>query len=151
MDPVPDRPRLAGAYRAVLSFWERHLHVPAINPAYYQVLGLGLSIAYLYTDVYWHRLLLLAIILLADWLDGAAARRQKREMRSGYVADVVVDRASEGLIFVAELPLFWGWLFFGLWLLNTVMTFYSMRTGNHRALPLRFLYMLVLIGLWMRA
>ena len=151
MAPIPQRPAVSSPYRRVLAYGERHLPLPNVNPALYQLLGILLSVGYLYLDRPLSKAAIIGIVLLADWLDGATARRHKRIMRSGYIADVMIDRASEGLIFAAEAGTWYGNLFFVFWLVNTSLAYYSIRTGRHSALPLRGAYIGVLLILAGRA
>ena len=145
MAPIPQRPRVSSPYRRVLAFFENHIALPNVNPALYQLLGVALSVGYLYLENALVKALVIGVILLADWLDGATARRHKRIMRAGYIADVMIDRVSEGLIFAAEAGPWYGNLFFAAWLVNTALAYYSVRTGRHSALPLRGVYIGVLL------
>ena len=83
---------------------------------------------------------------MADWLDGVMARRYRRGSRAGYIIDVVTHRASEAFIFAAEAETPLGQVFFLLWIINSALAFYSVRTNTHMALPLRFAYLIVLIA-----
>jgi len=84
--------------------------------------------------------------MLADSLDGATVRRYNRTSRAGYIIDVATDRASEAFIFAAAAGSTLGKAFFPLWLVNCALAFYSIRANRHMALPLRFAWLLVLIG-----
>ena len=44
-----------------------------------------------YVHSTWVKVLVLALILLADWADGATARRYNRCSRSGHLLDVVTS------------------------------------------------------------
>ena len=145
MDNVPQRRAIALPYRSVLSFIEKRVYLPNITPSYYNVFGLMASVAFFYVRATWLKVVVLALILLADWADGATARRYNRSSGSGYMIDVVTDRASEGLIFAAAADTTAGQVFYALWLVNIGLAFYSIRTGQHTSLPLRFAYMLILI------
>ena len=149
MDNIPQRWAIALPYRSVLSFIEKRVYLPNITPSYYNVFGLMASVAFLYVRATWLRVVVLAIILLADWADGATARRYKRRYNrssgSGYMIDVMTDRASEGLIFAAAADTPAGRVFSVLWLVNIGLAYYSIHTGHHTSLPLRFAYMLKLI------
>lgn len=148
MVTIPDRRRVASPYRAVLSFLERRAPLPNINPAYYHTSALALSVVFLYTTMLAPRIVILIVILIADWLDGATARRYQGGSRAGYIVDVVTDRASEALIFAAEAPTYLGQVFFILWILNCALAFYSARTNVHTALPLRCAFMIALVARW---
>jgi phosphatidylglycerophosphate synthase len=141
--PVPSRPAVARWYRGPLEWLEGHLPLPRLSPAIYTAASLLLSLAaFLATDG-WALVAVLALVLLADWLDGATARRYGLTGRAGYVTDVLADRASEGLIFVAAGGTPLGQVFVLLWLVNCVLTLMSLRGGRHLALPLRFLYLVI--------
>jgi phosphatidylglycerophosphate synthase len=137
MDSIPERRAVASAHRKVLSAIERRTPLPDIHPSCYGVLALASSILYLYAWTPAQRIVLVTIALLADFLDGATARRHGRTSRAGYITDVLTDRASEAYIL--------GQVFFLLWLLNCALAFYAIRTNRHTALPLRFAWLLVLI------
>jgi phosphatidylglycerophosphate synthase len=146
MDPIPDRLRLASAHRALLSFLEKWIVLPDINPAYYQTLAILLSVLFLYAQTPLQKVFIIGVVLLTDWLDGATARRHKQVRRSGYITDVVIDRASEAFIFSAEVEAVLGQGFFLLWMINSVLTLYSVYSNKHLSLPLRFSYMIVLVA-----
>ncbi len=147
MATIPKRQAVALPYRSVLAFLEKRIYLPNITPSYYHVFGLAASVFFFYSEATWLKVLVLALILAADWADGATARRYNRCSRSGYMIDVVTDRASEGLIFSAggEMPI--GQVFYLLWLINLGLAYYSIHSGRHFSLPLRFVYMLVVIGM----
>jgi phosphatidylglycerophosphate synthase len=129
----------------VLFVFEKRAPLPNINPAYYHTLALVLSVLSLYTPMPAQRIAIVGIVLVADWLDGATARRYRGGSREGYIIDVVTDRASEAFMFAAAAtPL--GYVFFLLWITNCALAFYSVRTGLHTALPLRFTFLIVLMA-----
>ena len=146
MDPIPSRRSLASPYRTVLSALEKRVPLPNINPSYYHALALLLSILYLYARLPSQKIVLVCIVLLTDWLDGATARRYNRGSRAGYLIDVLTDRASEAFIFAAESQTPLGQAFFLLWIINSTLAFYSVQANAHTALPLRFAYLIVLIA-----
>jgi len=145
MDIIPGRLVVASPYRAALSLFEKRLPLPDINPAYYHTLALGLSVLFLYAQTPWQKIALLALVLLADWVDGATARRYSGGSRAGYIVDVVTDRASEAFIFAAEADSRLGQAFFLLWMINSVLSYFSIRSNIHTSLPLRFAYLIVLV------
>ena len=102
MDVIPGRRSVASPYRTLLSLFEGRLSLPDINPSYYHFLGLTLSVLYLYAHAPGPKIFLIIAVLVADWFDGATARRYQRVRRAGYITDVVTDRASEAFIFAAE-------------------------------------------------
>ncbi len=146
MDTIPSRRSIALPYRTVLTSLERRLFLPDINPSYYHVFGIVLSLLYLYAQSPGLKAVFIALVLLADWIDGATARRYKRESRAGYIVDVVTDRVSEALIFSAEAGTALGQVFFLLWLINLGLAFYSFYSNKHSSLPLRFALLMFLIA-----
>ena len=149
MDQIPKRTGLAMIYRSVLNKWEKYLIFPSKNPSHYQVVGLLLSIGYLFTTNLIIQIGLVAIILTLDWMDGAVARKYNLVGREGWMIDVFVDRLSEGFIFAAHLFTPLGTTFFLLYIINIFLSMYSVRSGKHILLPIRFIWLLVLIGkLW---
>lgn len=151
MDSVPARPRISGGYRAALAWMEPYIPVPNVNPSWWSLLGLVGSVACLYAATPGVKLALVFGVLLTDWWDGATARRHNRMSgREGYIVDVVIDRFSEAFIFLADIGHPLGRVFFALFLFNTASTIWGARTGKHRILPLRAVWMGVLAW-WMLA
>lgn len=149
MDQIPKRTGLANIYRSVLDKWEKYLIFPLKNPSYYQVIGLVLSVAYLFTSTLVIQSVIVGVVLILDWMDGAVARKYNLVGREGWMIDVFVDRLSEGFIFVALLFTPIGIVFFTLYILNILLSMYSVRSGKHLILPLRFAWLLILLGkLW---
>lgn len=144
--PVPPRPAVARLYRVPLERLEQSLPLPPVPPAVYTAVGLGLSALAFVVPIGWPLVALVAAVLLADWLDGATARRFGWTGRAGYVADIIADRASEGLIFAAAAGTPLGKPFLVLWLVNCALTVLSLRGRRHLALPLRFGYLVLLAG-----
>ncbi len=102
MDTLPSQSYIASPYRALLSLLEKWVILPDINPAHYQVLAVLLSVLFFYAQTSWQKVLIIGVVLLTDWLDGATARKYGQLQKSGYIADVIIDRASEAFIFLAE-------------------------------------------------
>jgi len=146
MDIIPGRRAVASPYRALLSLFEDRLCLPDLNPSYYHLLGLALSVLYLYARTPGLKILLIVVVLLADWFDGATARRYHRVRRAGYITDVVTDRASEAFLFAAEAGTILGQIFFLLWMINALLAFYSVYSNKHTSLPLRFVYLAALVA-----
>ena len=146
MDIVPSRLPLASPYRSLLTLLEKRIFLPDINLSYYHTLGIVLSVLYLYTRTPWLKVAIVVLVLGADWLDGATARRYNRGSRAGYMIDVVTDRVSEAFIFSAESDTTIGQIFFLLWLVNLILAFYSVHSNKHSSLPLRFVYLVILIA-----
>jgi phosphatidylglycerophosphate synthase len=145
MDTIPKRRSIALPYRSVLAFLESRAFLPDINLSIYHLAGFALSVAFLYATSPRVKILIILLILIADWLDGATARRFNKGSRSGYVLDVVTDRVSEGLIFSGEAGTSIGKILYLLWIANLILAFYSFRSNKHTSLPLRFIFVLVLV------
>jgi phosphatidylglycerophosphate synthase len=146
MDSVPVRRAVARPYRSVLSALEKRVYLPDINPSYYHAFGIAASILFIYAQASWLKILILGLVLVADWLDGATARRYHKCCRAGYMTDVVTDRLSEGFIFWSIASTTLGQVFFLLWLANLILAFYSVHSNKHTALPLRCAYLVILIA-----
>jgi len=93
------------------------------------------------------RLIIVTVVLISDWLDGATARSQKITSKEGWMIDVAVDRVSEGFIFAIHLDTYIGKVFFALYVLNTILSMYSISSKKHLILPLRFMWLIYLAGL----
>lgn len=145
MDKIPKRTKLAGAYRSILDKYEGSLIFPFKNPSYYQVIGLLLSIVFLFLTSSVSKIIVLLFILFLDWFDGAAARKFGYTGKTGWMIDVVIDRISEGFIFISEIFNPIGRVFFLLYILNIFLSFYAVKTGKHYLIPIRFLYLILLI------
>lgn len=149
MDAIPERPAIARSYRVLLDFGERYIPIPDVNPSLWSLAGLLACIACLYASDPAISFSLVLFSWITDWYDGATARRFGKLSREGYLIDDVIDRFSEAFIFLADAStsiIARG--FFVLWIVNTILTIWSVANGKHRILPLRFLYLLVL-GYWM--
>ena len=144
MDAVPVRLPLALPYRALVDILNKSLVLPKVNPAYYHLLALCLSVLFLYTETPWQKMALIGVVLVTDWLDGATVKRHFKPSKAGYITDVVTDRASEAFIFAGAAETLAGQIFFLLWLVNSALAFYSVRSNKHVALPLRFAYLVLL-------
>jgi phosphatidylglycerophosphate synthase len=145
MDTIPKRSIAAAPYRHVLQLLEKYLIFPVKNPDFYTVLAVLLSIPFLFVQSIPVRFFLLICILLLDWLDGAAARKFKGVSKTGYVVDTVFDKISDGLVVVSVLGTGYGKILFFLYLINNLMTFYSIKTGKHYIMAIRFFYLVILI------
>lgn len=146
MDSVPARPRIAGGYRAALAWMEPHIPVPNVNPSWWSLLGLLGSVACLYVASPGARFWIVLGVLLTDWWDGATARRHggAQAGREGYIVDVAIDRFSEAFIFLTDGGSVAGRIFFVLFVFNTASSVWGARTGKHRILPLRAMWLGVL-------
>lgn len=134
--------------RSLVNAWYQTLPLPDINPDY--VSFASLVVAFLFVVAVGQNLQLVAWIFLVvhlflDGLDGAIAKRyQSRRTRvqqeHGVLADVVVDRAAEGILFVIP-PFFWPW--FPLFLLNSILAVLTIRRQQALILPLRIAFFIV--------
>ena len=145
MSAIPHRAAVARPHRRLLRYLEKQLPLPNVEPAYYDMLGLALSLLFRYARSRWQKALMVTTILVSDWLDGATARRYRRLRVSGYVTDIVTDRASEALIFVFEPGKRLARWFLWLWFVNSALAVYSLYSKRHLLLPLRVFYLLLLL------
>lgn len=143
---IPQKMMISKSYRIILNAIEKRVRVLNINPSIYQVVGIIISIAFFYKLTVQLQIVLISLILLLDWLDGFTARQYKSLTLSGYMIDVVIDRFSEGMIFFSILGTVTGNLFYILWLCNIALSYYSVYKQIHISLPLRFIYLLLLVG-----
>ncbi len=145
MDKVPKRIKFASIYRNLMNKYEDYLVFPLKNPAHYQIIGLLLSMGYLFLTSYTAKITLIMIILILDWYDGAAARKFHMTNKAGWMTDVTVDRLSEGFIIMTEIANPIGKILMLLFVFNVSLSFYSVRTGKHYVMPLRFFCVLLLL------
>jgi phosphatidylglycerophosphate synthase len=145
VDSIPARRAVATLYRVPLSALEKWLYLPAVSPSVYSALGVILSVLFLHAQGTPAKIAVLVLVLAADWLDGATARRHHMLWRTGYIVDVVADRISEALIFASEAGTIVGQIFLLLWLVNVALTVYSIRSGKHSSLALRGFYLATLL------
>lgn len=159
MDSVPKKTFLRKFYRTLfLNRIEQFLPIPKVNPSVYQVLALVVSFLLLYPMPLVLVTVLVLLTLVFDWYDGSTARRHFKTSIKGYYIDVFVDRISEVLIFagaafqgisLGTFPV--GAVFYFLVLINILLEFVSIKTKKHISLPLRFIYLLVLLYIWISA
>lgn len=147
MGVIPARQALTGAkfYRQILTFFEEYLVLPKINPSWYQLVGLLLSLGYIYLTSDVTKIWFLVVVLILDWFDGASARMLGKSSVQGWMMDVLIDRLSEAFIFWAEIGTKVGYIFFILWITNCILSIYSVKSGKHIILALRFFFILVLL------
>jgi phosphatidylserine synthase len=145
---IPPRPAIASYYRKPLTRLESRIWLPRVPPVAWSLIGVAVSTLAFAVTTNGARAAVVACALLADWLDGATARRHGGVGRTGYVRDVVADRVSEGLLFFAFAdrlnPV--GTVFLALWLVNIVLTAYSLKRNKHVVLPLRFAYLVIVLA-----
>jgi phosphatidylglycerophosphate synthase len=89
---------------------------------------------------------LLSIILILDFLDGAAARQQKSEQRQGYLIDTTSDKISDFLCVIGLIALPIGKVFLILVIINIFLQFYALKTNKHHILAIRFFLLVYLIA-----
>lgn len=145
MDTVPKRSIIASPYRFVLSKGEKYLWFPFKNPDVYTVTSVILSTGFLFISNIPSRLVLLIVILLLDWMDGAAARRFKGPSKKGYIVDVTFDRISDGIITASIIGTVYGNILFFLYLMNNLLSLMAIRTNKSYLLAIRFFYLVILI------
>lgn len=137
MDDIPKRHAVTTFYRNFLSSIEFRLPLPNLEPNFYSFLGIFFSALILFTKDNWHKLILLALILMFDWLDGTTARRFNKANRSGYIIDLISDRISEVFIILTTIGISLGQIFFFLWILNLIFSYSSLKSNKHVSIPLR--------------
>lgn len=145
MDTIPKRTAIASPYRYVLHILEKHLRFPVKNPDVYTVFSLLLSFLFLVLGNTLIRFVLLIIVLFFDWVDGAAARKFKGVSKRGYVVDQTFDKLGDGLITVSVLSSGYGKVLFLIYIINNLMYYYSIKTGKHYIMPIRFFYLIILL------
>lgn len=125
------------------------LPLPRIHPDWISALSILTSVLvllYLQRGMAWAAWGALLVTVLLDGMDGAVARRfhfrkNTAEARRGSLIDLIADRISEGVIFLAP-GLFFPWFIF--FLLNCVVG--TAQAIWHRALvqPLRLAFFIAL-------
>lgn len=144
MGKLPERLRFASWYRALYQKIEPLMWVPRVNPSIYQLAALFLSFGFLVSDGTKVRFLLLLVVILLDWWDGATARKYGMAGEAGYMIDVAVDRLSEVIMFFPLNGSVSSTVWFVLALFNLLLSFLSYKRGRHTILPLRFIYLFYL-------
>lgn len=145
MDKIPKRNKLAKVYRNILDRYEDKLVFPIKDPNFYQIMSVFLSALFLFKPQPIWAIVSILVILLSDWMDGAVARKYGLTSREGWMIDVVIDRISEGLMFVVYLGTMVGKIFFGIYLVNIALSFYSIKSGKHLLIAIRFFYLIYLL------
>lgn len=122
--------------------------LPQIHPDVISALSLILSVFFVFYNNVLYQILILAIVLILDWLDGLVAkkyqyRKSEIEKERGWMVDVFTDRLSEGIISIIYfMP------FFPLFSLNCFLSLWSYKSKKHFILPVRqvlFLYLVIKI------
>ncbi|PWB38464.1 MAG: hypothetical protein C3F02_03870 [Parcubacteria group bacterium] len=115
--------------------------LPNINPAIISFASIVVVIMiYIWPRHLWLAALLVGISIFFDWLDGLVARHYHRESIRGYRIDSLCDRLSE---LVLSSLFFFPWFY--LFLINIFLTYISWRTKIHFVLPLRLLFILLVV------
>lgn len=94
-------------------------------------------IAAYYINLFPLNVLLILVVIVFDMLDGIYARKQKTTSRKGYLIDVIFDRLSEAILFLAMLNHPIGILLFFAYTLNLGFIILSLRSGQHLSLALK--------------
>lgn len=145
MDRVPERTKSSLIVRKVLHKIETVFPLPIKDPGFYQVIGLSLSCVFLWDIGDLFRILLLFVVVMLDWMDGATARRYNLSSKEGYVIDVVSDRIGEGLVPLAILDTVEGKVYFALYVINVALNLLTIKLNKHYSLALRPFFMFYLI------
>jgi len=119
--------------------------LPRVNPNSVSGLSIVTSMLFLLSYPFSAEIAIawLIVTLLLDWFDGAIAKKHGMVSEEGYIVDVASDRFSEGLIFSM---VFFPWFY--LFVLNSVLSVLSVKTGRHIIIPLRHIFLLYLIFLY---
>jgi len=141
MGKIPERLKIATWYRSIFHKIEKKLWIPRINPSVYQVAAIVLSFAVLFADEKLTKFLLVGVILILDWFDGATARKYKMTGEVGYMIDVVVDKLSEFIMFFPLHGSLSETVWFSLAMVNLILSYIGFSTGKHTIMALRFFYL----------
>lgn len=122
--------------------------LPSINPDIVSVVSLLVAFLFVVAvsmQLWFVSWIFLVVHLFLDGLDGAIARKfQVRKTPSqqqhGAVVDIIVDRASEGILFIIP-PFFLPW--FPLFLVNVLLTMLTFQKRRALIFPLRFAFFIV--------
>ncbi len=122
----------------------RRFDIPKLNPNMVSggslVLSLFVPLGFLFYDFL--GIFILFLVLCFDYLDGFIAREYGLDSEEGYMVDVVVDRVSEGVIFMVSV---FPW--FVLFSVNNLLALRSFRKDEHFILPLRHFYLIYMLFL----
>ncbi len=141
--PLP-RPAVARHYRQPMERFESLVPLPNVPPVVWTAAGVAVSFLVWapFAAAVLTRGILVAAALLADWLDGATARRFGPRPH-GQLLDVAADRISELAIFASD-PSALGRVMLALTVANVLLVILGRARGRHWALPLRFAYLVLL-------
>lgn len=122
----------------------RRFDIPKLDPNKVSggslVLSLFVPLGFLFYDFL--GIFILFLVLCFDYLDGFIAREYGLDSEEGYMVDVVVDRVSEGVIFMVSV---FPW--FILFSVNNLLALRSFRKDEHFILPLRHVYLVYMLFL----
>ncbi len=121
------------------------LPLPKTNPN--RISGLSIVTSVLFILSMSQPVLALTFLLLTlflDWFDGLIAKKHGLCCEKGYMVDVTSDRLSEGIIFSV---FFFPW--FPLFALNTVLTLLSFERKKHIIIPLRHIFFIYLLAVFL--
>lgn len=114
---------------------------PNINP---DLVSFGAFIIILpiifFTDQLFLVFIFLFFSILLDWSDGLIARKYNRQSTRGYWVDLISDRLGE-----AVLAFSFGGLWLALFATNIVISFYSWQVKTNFVMPVRLIFLLLLI------
>jgi len=145
MEAIPTSTSLSNKIKKVLSVFEKRINLPKINPYSYYLTTIILSFSFFYLESARLKIIIMLLVLISDWLDNATIRQHYKNSVDSWTSDVLINRLSEGLIFTAEVDHRMGKLFFLLWLGNIMLSFHSVEVKKHLILPIRFLYIFILL------
>ncbi len=140
---TPSYPKKMGWVDSFRRITDKHLlniPWPNINPTVISMLSVAAAILFVLLngqDYTRTGFCLLLLNLIFDWLDGLIARRHQRESRRGWITDSLADRASELVIFGIV-----GQPWFSLFIINTLMVFYSVRFNKTLIIPARQIFII---------
>lgn len=125
--------------REVTDYILLKMPLPKINPNIISGLSILTSLLFILTLKYSSILafILIIITLLLDLFDGLIAKKYNSCSEEGYIVDVASDRLSEGIMFI---NFFIPWFY--LFVLNTILTVFSVANDKHIVLPLRHIFLI---------
>lgn len=116
------------------------LPLPNLNPNIVSMLSVLAMMMIFFVSNLYQVLFFVILSIFLDWLDGTIARKYNRINESGYIIDALCDRASEGVIAIV---LFYPWFY--LFVLNLILLFISWQRKINLLMPLRLIFLLVII------
>ncbi len=137
--------KFVSAFRKFTDSCVAFLPLPNVNPDIVSLMSLILSAVFLFFDNILVQIIILIFVLILDWMDGLIARKynfrkNEKEEEKGWMVDVIIDRLSEGVIFILYFNP-WFWLF----ILNSILSLVSYKIRKHLSLPLRQAFLVWLV------